>query len=93
MNDIPNSSFDKFNWWIRNNKITASLIAVGTIVIALSTFTDAARNLLDLVNVEKRPDINGVWTADVTYDWPNANYTETITFEGEDEEIKGTVTF
>ena len=93
MNDQQNSNVDKFNWWIRNNKITASIIIVGMVIIALSTFTDAARNLMDLVIQEKRPEINGEWTAKVTYDWAHATYTETFYFEGEGEEIVGTASF
>ena len=93
MAEQPNSNYDKFNWWIKNNKITASFIIVGTVIIALSTFTDSAKNLLDLIVHEKRPDINGEWKAEVTYDWARATYTETFTFEGEGNEIRGTASF
>jgi hypothetical protein len=93
MNDNSKSNYDKFNWWLKNNKVTASLIAFGVIVIALSTFTDAARNLLGLIDLEKRPAINGIWNAEVTYDWPNANYIETFVFDGEDEVLWGTASF
>jgi len=93
MSEQPKSNYDKFNWWLRNNKITASLIIFGVIVIALSTFTEAAKNLLDLIDLKKRPDINGEWKAEVTYDWPNANYSETFIFEGEGEELRGTASF
>ncbi len=93
MNDKPNSTYDKFNWWIRNNKIAATLIVIGTIIIALSTFSDATRNLLGLFNQDKRPDINGVWSAEVNYDWANATYDETFVFEGEEGELHGTATF
>jgi hypothetical protein len=48
---------------IKNNPIAAFRIVLGTIVIALSTFTDAARNLLGLVIEETRPAINGEWKA------------------------------
>ncbi|WP_167611890.1 hypothetical protein [Maribellus sediminis] len=87
------SSYDKISWWIRNNKVTASLIFIGAVIIALSTFTDAARNLLDVFQQEKRPEINGVWSAELEYDWPGSNYTETFVFEGEGEELHGTATF
>jgi hypothetical protein len=89
----PSTRFDRFNLWIKNNPIVASLIVVGTIVIALSTFTDAAKNLLSLVVKETRPDINGEWKAEVTYDWNNAKYTETFTFGGDGEEVYGTASF
>ena len=93
MAEQPNSNYDKFNWWLKNNKVTASLIAFGVFIIALSTFTDAARNILGLIDIEKRPDINGMWSAEVTYDWPNANYMETFVFEGEDDVLQGTATY
>ena len=80
-------------WWIRNNKVTSTLIVIGTIFIALSTFTDAAKNLFDLFDQKKRPEINGEWAAEVEYDWPGSNYTETFVFEGEGEELHGTATF
>ena len=93
MNDQPNSRYDKFNWWIKNNKVTASLIVIGSVIIALSTFTNAAKNLLELLHQEKRAEINGIWTAEVTYDWAHATYTETFVFEGEGEELRGTASF
>lgn len=89
----PKTRFDRFNLRIKNNPIVASLIILGTIVIALSTFTNAAKNLWDLVITEPRPDINGEWKAEVTYDWQNAKYSETFTFGGDGEEVYGTASF
>ena len=71
----------------------ASLILLGSIVIALSTFTEAMQNLWGLVVKETRPDINGEWQAEVTYDWPNAQYAEIFTFRGDGNEIHGTASF
>ena len=71
----------------------AFLIVLGTIAIALSAFTDAAKNLLGLVISETRPAINGEWQAEVTYDWENAKYIETFTFKGEGGEVYGTASF
>jgi hypothetical protein len=71
----------------------ASLIILGTIVIALSTFTDAVKNLRSVVVMEARPDINGQWKAEVTYDWEKALYSETFIFSGEGEEVHGTASF
>ncbi|MGH8474368.1 MAG: hypothetical protein ACRER2_01110 [Methylococcales bacterium] len=71
----------------------ASLLILGTIVIALSTFTNAAYNLMDFIHSETRPDINGDWRAEVIYDWPNAKYSETFTFRGDGEEVHGTASF
>ena len=89
----PRTRIDRFNLRIKNNPVVASLIVLGTIVIALSTFTNAAKNLLDLVVKETRPDINGEWKAEVTYDWQNAKYAETFTFGGDGDEVHGTASF
>ena len=92
MNELK-TRFDRFNFRIKNNPIVASLIVLGTIVIALSTFTDAAKNLLGLVVKETRPDINGEWRAEVTYDWQDAKYAETFTFGGNGDDVHGTASF
>jgi len=89
----PKTLVDRFYSRIKNNPTVASLIILGTIVIALSTFTDAAKNLLGLVIKDTRPDINGEWKAEVTYDWKNAKYTETFTFKGDGDELYGTASF
>jgi hypothetical protein len=41
----------------------------------------------------ERPDINGVWHAQVVYDWPNANYVERFVFAGDAAELHGTASF
>lgn len=43
--------------------------------------------------VALRPDINGLWQADVRYDWPNADYVERFEFHGEANELRGTASF
>lgn len=78
---------------IKTHPIMTLLIGLGAIVIALSSFTDAAKNLLSLVDQETRPDIYAQWKADVTYDWPGARYTETFTFGGEGDAMNGTASF
>ena len=40
-----------------------------------------------------RPDLNGEWQAEVTYDWPNARYTERFVFGGEGSELHGSASF
>jgi hypothetical protein len=45
----PDSLFDRIMARIKNNPVAAILIAAGTIVIALSTFSNATRSLLDLL--------------------------------------------
>ena len=78
------------NQRLKNNPVLATLIIAGSIIIALSTFTDAAKNLLNLVTLDTRPDINSSWKAEVTYDWPNAKYVETFSFRGDGDELYGT---
>jgi hypothetical protein len=91
--NAPRTQFDRFHARIKNHPLVAFLLVLGTVIIALSTFTDAAKNLLGLVRQEKRPAINGKWQATVTYNWPNAEYAETFTFGGEGEELQGTASF
>lgn len=40
-----------------------------------------------------RPDVNGEWQAEVTYDWPNARYPERFVFAGEAGELHGSASF
>ncbi len=89
----PKNRFDSLVSRIKTHPIMTSLIGLGAIVIALSSFTDAAKNLLSLVNQETRADIYAQWKADVTYDWPGARYTETFTFSGEGDAVNGTASF
>ncbi len=91
--DDPKTPVNRLYSRIRNNPAVAFLIIMGTIVIGLSTFTDAAKNLLGLVIEDTRPGINGEWVAEVTYDWKNAHYTEKFTFNGEGGEVYGTASF
>jgi len=93
MNDESKSRYDQFNWWLRNNPVTASLLFIGALIVGLSTFSDSAQNLLSLVVKEKRPDINGQWTAEVQYDWAHTKFTETFEFEGEGNNAFGTASF
>ena len=40
-----------------------------------------------------RPAINGNWVAQARYDWPNADYTERFTFDGEGRDLHGKAGF
>jgi hypothetical protein len=91
--DERKTPVDRIYSRIRKNPVVASLIILGSIVVALSTFTNASRNLLDLFDGDTRPDINGLWTAEVKYDWKNANYVEKFSFQGEGGEVYGTASF
>lgn len=93
MND-PRTRLDKINTRIRNNPVLSLLIVVSTVVIGLSTFTNASRNLLDLfAGAELRPAINGLWQAEVSYDWPNADYRESFNFAGANNQLYGSASF
>lgn len=89
----PKTQFERFNSRVRNHPMVTALMILGTVVISLSTFTDAAKNLWGLVVTEARPDMNGPWQSEVTYDWGNAKYSETFTFGGDGEEVHGTASF
>ena len=89
----PRTKFDKFRSRIKNNPIFASLMVLGMIIIALSTFTDAAKNLLGLIIKETRPNINGEWTAEVIYPWKKASYFETFSFNGKGNEVHGVASY
>ena len=92
MND-PKTPVDRIYARIRKNPAVASLVILGSIVVALSTFTNASRNLLGLFDGDTRAGINGQWTSEVEYDWENAKYLETFTFRGEGDDVYGTASF
>lgn len=92
--DEPGSGVDRFISKIKNNPFVSVIAFLATLIIALSTFTNAAKNVLALVSSKaKRPPVNGTWKADITYDWENAKYTEIFVFEGEGEQVLGTASF
>lgn len=61
------SRFEELKSRITNNPFLASPMIPGVIVVPLSTFTDAAKNLLSLSVSETRPVINGEWVAKIGY--------------------------
>jgi len=66
---------------------------LGMIITALSAFTDATRNLLDLVVSEKRPAINGEWVAELTYPSRSTKYSEASIFSGNETGLQGTASY
>ena len=40
-----------------------------------------------------RPAVNGTWQAEVTYDWPNAHFSERFDFSGDGRRLQGSATF
>jgi len=93
MNEGPESRYDRFTRWWKNNPVTTAMVIIGTLLIAVSTFTNSMQNLWNLFRTEVRAPVNGEWTAEVTYDWPGADYSETFVFEGSDDKLFGTATY
>ncbi|GEM_PF-1305417 len=86
--------FDKFNTRIKNHPLLARLMILGMILIAVSSFTNAAKNLWGLIAAAPaRPEINGQWRAEVPYDWQKTPFVEIFNFSGEGEELHGSVSF
>jgi hypothetical protein len=40
-----------------------------------------------------RPAVNGVWQAEVVYDWPNAHFSERFDFSGDGQQLQGSASF
>jgi len=69
--------FDNAIAKIKNNPLLAVVIVFGTIIITLSTFTNAVQNLLRLLPDKPKPpsiDISGHWVADETDNTPYTNF-------------------
>lgn len=88
----PNA-IEQFINRIKRHPVVSILVLISTLIVALSTFTNAARNLLGLISLDSRAPINGEWIAPVSYDWQNADYTETFRFQGQGTELYGTASF
>lgn len=69
---------------IKNNPVLSVIIALGVIVIALSTFTNAARNLLSLISNQKT-NLSGTWKTPVLANQFNKNQKFMYTFEFDDK--------
>ncbi len=85
--------FDKIFVKIKNNPALAVIIALGVIVIALSTFTNAARNLLSLISKEKA-NVTGVWKTQVLTNQfqENQKWTLSFEFDAKGTTLLGTIT-
>ena len=62
--------FDKIIARIKNNRVLAVVIVLGTIIIAVSAFTDAAQNLWSVITKEKEltpMDISSEWVTGVLH--------------------------
>ena len=80
---------------IKNNPVLSVIIALGVIVMALSSFTSAAKNLLSLFSKEKESaNITGTWKTQALTNQFNTKQKWTFTFEfdAKDTTLLGTVT-
>ena len=68
----------------------AGVLLIGTAVFIGAWFT---RSGGAGAGTAARPDVNGAWQAEVTYDWPNAKYTERFEFAGDGAELHGSASF
>ncbi len=59
------TQFDSILSRIKNNPVLATILVLGTIVIALSTFTNAAKNLLSLITNRSIPNVTGKWSTQI----------------------------
>ncbi len=88
---------DRLLQGMKDNPVTAALIVLGTVVIALASFSGAVKDIFSLVPEQGPSDIGGQWVAQVTYDWQYnrepARYQETFEFDVEGNEVFGTATF
>ncbi|MEH6628876.1 MAG: hypothetical protein V7739_20745 [Motiliproteus sp.] len=89
----PNNPVNMFYSRLKKHPVVAALTLLGSIVIALSAFTNAAKNIVSLVSLETRPSINGQWTSKVSYPWMNRQFTETFYFSGDGADLIGSATF
>src|SRR5437879_650740 len=91
--------FDKLLARLKNNPVVASILVVGTVIIAVSTFTDAAHKIVALVITkettiaEKTTDVAGKWRTEVLtnpYD-ETERYTLLFDFVQQGDTLSGTV--
>ena len=86
--------FDKIFVKIKNNPVLAVIIALGVIVMALSSFTNAARNLLSLISSSETINITGTWKTQAISNQFDPKLISTFTFEfnAKDTTLLGTIT-
>lgn len=89
----PRNAIERLHRRIRNHPLITLLALLGGLVIGLSAFTDAARNLASLFGGPARAAVNGDWQAEVQYDWPGGHHTERFRFHGEGDALYGSASF
>lgn len=77
-------------------KVDEVLVEVAREIGAMARSQSAGDSQLSLRRSDASapvPDISGEWQAEVSYDWPNANYTEVFNFKVDGDEVTGTASF
>lgn len=69
--------FDRIISRIKNNPVTASVIVLGTIIIALAAFTDSVRTLLSVIE-ENRPEAARTELAQLSLEYTPDVFIETV---------------
>lgn len=91
---IVSNSVERIVARIRRNPIISLVVVLSTVVIGLSSFTNAAGNLLSLFARESRPAVNGQWQAEVAYAWdPSRRHVERFSFMGTGDRLQGSASF
>lgn len=57
------NTFDNLIARIKKNPVVSILIAAGTVIITLSTVTDASKNIISLITKSAIVDVTGMWVS------------------------------
>jgi hypothetical protein len=88
-----NRAASRTGWWV------GAVVAGGPAIGALWQWQQRSPAAVSSARVEQAPApasralVNGVWQADVTYDWDNARFNERFTFAGDGDELHGSASF
>src|SRR6266568_4506165 len=86
--------FDKFLSRIKNNPVVATLLVIGTIVVAVSTFTDAAQKILGFLVRGETDNVAGKWQTQVLTNVYDESEQSILLFEfmQQGDTLSGTIT-
>jgi hypothetical protein len=85
----------------RRSRWAVAVVAIGAAVLALAALVwqwqrssvPTSVGADDAPRAAQQARIDGEWRADVTYDWPNANYNERFTFTTDGAALHGSASF
>jgi len=72
---------------------TAGKSTTATTATAATTSTTSTTSAAAAALAPARPAVNGSWQAEVSYDWPNAHFSERFDFSGDGRRLLGSATF